>query len=234
MLKIILLMIFFLSSFYSQAQQNNFAGAGLIHSSPLGTFSDRMNNSFGGLIFWGEKINDNFQWRLKGEYFKTSQPNEEKLIVRAEAEFNNQKQQLTFPLKNIEMSFTLAGLAAEGDYRFFDAGFVNTEIVFGFGFYYWEHLRGGFSDSLFVDTTGAGNLMLVKNLEVPSLLQKDWSGGLTLGLNFNFFIADPVVLEIGANYKLIIAELWPALSLDIENVSGIQIVDLRAGVKYKF
>lgn len=234
MIKRIFLFLVLLFAFRINAQPKYFTGAGVIYGSPLGTFGDRVKGNFGATFFWGENISDDLSWRLKGEYFKTSKPNSEKLSVRVEADINNQTKQFTFPLNNIEMDFTLAGIAAEGDYKLLNAGFMNTELVFGFGFYYWEHLRGGFSDSLFVDTTGLGNFMLVKNLDVPKLFQKDWSGGLTLGLNFNFPIAEPVTIELSANYKLIIAELWPALSLDIENVSGIQMFDMRAGVKIDF
>lgn len=226
--------LFLLLSYSSLSAQNYFAGGGIIYCSPTGTLSNRVEGNFGGLIYWGEKISGKFNWRLKAEYFETSKPNSEKLSVRIESDINNQTKQFTFPLKNLQMKFSYAGLAAEGNYKFFDAGAFNAELVFGFGFYHWEHLRGGYSDSLFVDTTGAGNFLLVKKINLQPLAQKDWSGGLTLGLNFNLNLFEPIAIEFSGNYKLLIAELWPSLAIDLENVSGIQLFDLRAGVKYNF
>lgn len=226
--------LFLLLSYSSLSAQNYFAGGGILFGSPTGTLSNRVEGNFGGLIFWGEKISGNFSWRLKAEYFETSKPNSEILLMHVEAEISNQTKQFTFPLTNLQMKFSYAGFAAEGNYKFFDADIFNSELVFAFGFYHWEHLRGGFSDSLFVDTTGAGNFLLVKKINLQPLTQKDWSGGLTLGLNFNFNFFEPVIIEIGGSYKLLIAELWPSLAIDLENVSGIQFFDLRAGVKYNF
>jgi hypothetical protein len=45
-------------------------------------------------------------------------------------------------------------------------------------------------------------------------------------------VMDPVCLTVGADYRLIVTELWPALDLDMENVSGLQSVSFRAGIKF--
>jgi hypothetical protein len=131
------------------------------------------------------------------------------------------------------MELSVAGFTAEAKYKLFKEDFFETDINLGFGFYYWNYERGSFNDSLFVDTTGNGDLALVEVLDVPSLNQKDWSGGLNAGLDFNIKVFEPVWLNFSVNYKFIIAELWPTLALNMENVSGLQFVDFRAGINLR-
>ena len=141
--------------------------------------------------------------------------------------------QLTFILDNttivnpdlgpLETSTLVYNMAA--------AGTVPNNVVAGF--YYWNYDRGSYSDSLFADTTGRGDLVIIEIINVPALNQKDWSGGLNAGVDFNINIFEPVWLNLSANYKLIIAELWPTLDLNLENVSGLQFFDFRAGINLR-
>ena len=111
---------------------------------------------------------------------------------------------------------------------------LETNVHVGFGFYNWENSRGKYNDSLFVRSVVSGNLIKVADLAVPENRQTDWSGTLNLGCELNVKMINPVWLTLGADYKLIIGELWPSLDLDLENVSGMQFVSFRGGVRINF
>lgn len=224
------LIIFLLSVCFLQAQNSNWVfGANTNYNFPIAGFADRMEGNFGGLIYAGKQVSENWTWLGKLEYFKLSDVNKDQMFKIIKAELNNTINDYRFELPLLEMEFTTAGLSVDARYSVFKSAFFKADLNFGFGFYYWEYSRTGYRDSIFIDTTGAGDFLLAEFLNVPPLFQKDWSGGLTVGTDFYFILLDPLSLNLGINYKLIIAELWPALSLNLENVSGLQFIDLRAG-----
>lgn len=227
----ILFLILFISSAFSYAQNSAVIAAGTNYNLPVGSLSDRLKGNFGGWFYAGKQVNDNWTWVGKFEYFRLNEVNEEQMYKIVETNIGGTNEQIKFPLNNITMELTVVGLTAEAKYKIFKEDFVETNLNLGFGFYYWNYDRSGFSDSLFADTTGNGDLALVEILDVPPLNQKDWSGGINLGLDFDIYLFEPLWLNISANYKLIIAELWPTLSLNLENVSGLQFIDIRAGLK---
>ncbi len=210
-----------------------FIGANSNYNLPLAGLSDRMEGNFGGLIYAGKKTSDNWTWVGKVEYFKLADVNKDQMFKIVKSEVNDVISDYRFELPLLDMEFTAAGLSVEARYNLFNYTFIEADLNFGFGFYYWEYSRTGYKDSLFIDTTGAGDLLLAEYLNVPPLFQKDWSGGITIGTDFNLSLFDPLSLNFGINYKLIIAELWPALSLNLENVSGLQFLDLRVGFRVK-
>ena len=228
------LIIFLLSVCFLQAQNSNWViGANTNYNFPIAGFADRMEGNFGGLIYAGKQVSENWTWLGKLEYFKLSDVNKDQMFKIIKAEVNNTLNDYRFELPLLEMEFTTAGLSVEARYSVLKSVFIEADLNFGFGFYYWEYSRTGYSDSLTIDTTGNGDLQLVEFLEVPPFFQKDWSGGISIGTDFNIKLFDPLTLNFGVNYKLIIAELWPALSLNLENVSGLQFLDLRAGFRVK-
>ena len=105
-------------------------------------------------------------------------------------------QDLCFALPGIEMELQLAGFTAEAKYKLFKTDLFETDLNLGFGFYYWNYDRGNYTDSLFADTTGSGDLVVVDIINVPALNQKDWSGGLNAGLDFNINMFEPVWLNL--------------------------------------
>lgn len=228
------LIIYLLSVCFLQAQNSNWViGANTNYNLPIAKFADRMEGNLGGLIYAGKKTSDSWTWVGKFEYFKLTDVNKDQMFKIVKAEVNDVISDYRFELPLLEMEFTTAGLSVEARYNVFNSSFLEADLNFGFGFYYWEYSRTGYKDSLFIDTSGAGDLLLAEYLNVPPLFQKDWSGGINVGTDFNFIIFDPLSLNLGINYKLIIAELWPALSLNLENVSGLQFLDLRAGIRVK-
>ncbi len=229
----IIFSVMILFSALTFGQTKFIGGAGANYNLPIGSLADRINGNLGGWFYAGKQINENWTWVGKFEYFKLTDVNEEKMFKVIEVNFNNTNQNLTFALPGISMELTVAGFTAEAKYKFFKTDFFETDLNLGFGFYYWNYDRGNYSDSLFADTTGNGNLSVVDIINVPSLNQKDWSGGFNAGLDFNINVFEPVWLNLSVNYKLIIAELWPTLDLNLENVSGLQFVDFRAGINLR-
>lgn len=224
---------FILFSTLTFAQNKYIIGAGANYFLPVGSLADRMNGAFGGWIFAGKQINESWTWVGKLEYFKLTDVNEDKMFKVVETNFNNANQTVTFALPGISMELTVFGFTAEAKYKLLKTEFIETDLNLGFGFYNWNHDRGSYQDSLFIDTTGTGTFLLVDVINVPSLNQKDWSGGLNAGLDFNVNLFEPVWLNLSVNYKLIITELWPTLDLNLENISGLQFFDFRAGINLR-
>ncbi len=220
------------SSVYSQ---NKFlVGASANYNIPVGMLANRMEPAPGFLIYFGRQTSQDWTWIGKFEYFKLSEVNKDQMKKFVKSDVLGTINTFEFPLPKLKMDLTVAGLTAEAKYNFLNTDLVDANINLGFGFYFWEHFRSDYKDSLFVDTTGVGNLVLIEVLNVPSLRQKDWSGGINFGLDFIFTLFEPLSLNVSANYKIIIAELWPTLALNLENVSGLQFVDLRAGIRFDF
>lgn len=229
------IIIFFVLTFSSvHFAQNSFViGAGGNYNLPAGSLADRMKGNFGGYIYAGKQLSEKWTWVGKFEYFKLDEVNSDKMFKIVETDINGTRQQLKFDLPDINMELTVAGFTAEAKYNLLKSDIFETDLNMGFGFYYWNYDRGKYTDSLFADTSGSGSLSLVEVIDVPALNQKDWSGGLNFGLDFGLNIFEPLWLNLSVNYKLIIAELWPTLDVNLENVSGLQFFDLRAGINLR-
>lgn len=232
--KLFLSAVIIFTNFTLAQNQDWIVGANTNYNIPVAGLANRLEGNFGGLIYAGKKTDSKWTWLGKFEYFRLTDANKDKMFKIVKADINNNSNDYKFELPLLKMDLTVAGLSVEARYNLFSNEILETDLNFGFGFYYWEHFRSSYYDSLLVDTSGTGSTVLVELLDVPSLRQKDWSGGINLGVDFNIIVFDPVSLNFGVNYKLIIGELWPTLSLNLENVSGLQFIDLRAGFRVKF
>lgn len=201
---------------------------------PIGSLADRFKPTYGGSFTFGRAINKTVEWYAKAEYFKFEKVNEEKAIITRDLTFNDVKKTYTMPLPNLEMSLEVIGLSANVNFKVIDTDFFDGNITGGFGIFRWIGKRGAYYDSLMVDTTGNGDFTLGQVVGVPSIDQNDWSGGFNVGLDANIKITGPVWFNIAGNYKVVVGELWPSLSLDIENVSTFQMIEARAGIKIRF
>lgn len=199
---------------------------------PTGPLADRFNGTFGGSFLIGKQVSDNWTWLGKFEYFKLTDLNEDKLVRKVNYDYNNLTQTAEIPLSKLDMELIVAGLSVEARMKIISTNYFESDLNLGFGFLYWENKRGGYFDSLFVAPNDSTQI-LVDVLQVPSQSQMDWSGAINFGLNLSIKLFEPVWFSTSANYKLIIGELWPALSLDIENVSGMQLFDFRTGFQIR-
>jgi long-subunit fatty acid transport protein len=132
-------------------------------------------------------------------------------------------------LQDTTRELTSVGLSANADYNIMKSDYLNISLGFGFGLYRWESSLGSYHDSLYYRDE-SGTEMLVEILKIPSVKQVDWSGGFNAGVNVDLHVFGPLWLNLGANYKNIVGEMWAVLSLDMENVSTFQMFQTKAGL----
>jgi len=65
---------------------------------------------------------------------------------------------------------------------------------------------------------------------VPERRQEDWSWAFETGIGARVALGWGVGLEVRTMYRLIVGELWPALALRLESVSGMQSVLFTLGL----
>lgn len=210
------------------------AGAGPVFDLPIGTLHDRFRGAFGGMAYAGGEVSPQWTWIGKLEYVELGSLNTDALHKIVTLGQGSAKQQYSVPLPKLTMKLTATSLTAEAMLSLFRSGGLQSHAVLGFGFTHWVNTRGQYYDSLFVDSAAIGHFVKAQDLAVPSNRQEDWSGTLNLGFDVAVKMADPVWLVAGVDYKIILGELWQTLDLDLENVSGLQFVTLRAGVRAEF
>jgi hypothetical protein len=154
--------------------------------------------------------------------------NADALVLKRKKEIAGVERVFELPLTGLDVKVQAVGLLATGTVPVFQGEFVEADGSFGFGFYRWTSLRGAFRDTLTADSLGTPVRLAILN--VPQNRQQEWSGGIEVGTDLRVRAFEPVWLSLGVRYKLIIGELWPALALDMENVSGLQMFDVRLGV----
>lgn len=218
----------------TQAQSKFFFGAAPLYEQPLGGLNNRFKADIGATIFAGAKTSGDVSWLGSISFANFSKPNYDKLVKQVEVQSGLDKLIYQFPLSNLTMKLKTATLMAEANYEFFRNNLISTNLNVGFGFTNWTYSRERFADSLFAVIPGSTNPSKISKLDVPGNSQTDWSGTLKIGLNASITIAEPVEIFALVNYKIIIGELWPALALDIENVSGMQFLQIGLGVKTTF
>ena len=204
------------------------AGAGGAMYMPIGTLADRYQSTFGGNIYFGKEVSDSWSWVGKFEYFKFSKLNEDNLF-KSKYVMVKGAEILLPPLKDLKMDFEAFGLSANAGYKLYRNDLLSADLEFGFGIYRWFNKRSEYNAT--IDTSGTGKTY---KLNVPAKDEDDWSAGLNAGFGVDVQIYKPVSFYASANYKLIIGELWPALALDLENVSSLQIIEIKAGLRARF
>jgi len=210
------------------------AGAGAVYHMPVGTLHNRFASAVGGMLYVGQQTSANWTWVGKFEYVEFSALNSDKLYKTINLQEGGVTQQYQIPLNKLSMDLTVGGVTAEAILNLVRWSSIETNAHVGFGFYKWENVRGSYYDSLFVQSSVTGARVKAAVLAVPENRQTDWSGSLNLGADLSVKIAEPVWFTLGADYRLIVAELWPALDLDLENVAGLQSISLRGGIKVEF
>jgi hypothetical protein len=210
------------------------AGLSAVYTTPVGSLHNRFEGSPGGMAFIGKQISSDWTWIGKCEYFELTRINSSKLIKTVGIQEGGSARQYQVPLSKLSMKLKAVGLTAEAILNLLRLSSVETNVHVGFGFYYWDNYRSRYYDSLFVQSANSGSTIKVADLAVPENRQSDWSGSVNLGCDLDVKAVDPVWFTLGVDYKLIVGELWQALDLDMEGVSGMQCLSFRAGVRVHF
>lgn len=211
------------------AQEEAFiAGAGASMYIPIGTLADRYQSTVGGNVYFGREVSESWSWVGKFEYFKFTKLNGDNLYKSKHVMVKGADLLLP-PLNDLKMDFEAFGLSANAGYKVFANNFMQADLEFGFGIYRWYNKRSEYNAK--IDTSGTGKTY---NLNVPANDEDDWSAGLNLGLGIDVQVYKPVSFYAAANYKMIVGELWPALALDLENVSSLQMIELKVGLRARF
>lgn len=227
-----LLVLIFVSNF-SNAQNNIwYSGGDVSYYAPIGSLKDRFKPSLGYSAVFGKNTSKDWIWYGKVEYFNFDKVNYDRLNVKRKFTVDGSEKQLSFPLNKLKMNLEIIGLSANANVNYITSDFWETNVNFGFGIYKWIGNRRDFIDSL-VTRNSSDSLLLVDYIDVPEKQQSEWSGGFNIGAEAAIKLYGPVWFTLGAQYKIIIGELWPALKIDLENVSTFQIAELRAGIKLK-
>jgi len=98
-------------------------------------------------------------------------------------------------------------------------GAIQPFVTGGIGLYRWFALRGSYQ--------------LAEGF-VPERRQSDWSWGMNAGLGVTVRILSALSFSLNIRYQLIIGELWPALALQLENVSGMQMLENQLMLRWHF
>jgi len=216
-----------------QAQDNNLIiGLEGKYHLPIGSLSNRFNGGVGGTFYIGTQVSEKWTWAGKLEYYRLDDENRDKLFKKVEAEVDGKLTVFNIPLENLSLDLTVIGLSAEAKYNILRTDMFETDLNIGFGFFYWESERSEYKDEVSIKDAQDQDVTIA-NIDVPNLFQKDWSGALNLGLDFNVKLIEPVWFNANVNYRLLITELWPTLALDLENVSGLQFINVGSGVRIK-
>ena len=198
---------------------------------PIGGLADRFLPTLGGSLRIGIPTGTSARWSALVEYAKFDRLNNDALVIRRTVDVGGGERTFGFPIEGLDMKQEWIGVSADVRFQIVDAEFLRAHLGLSFGMFRWLGSRGAYSDSLFVDTTGAGTQDLIAVVKVPGLSQQDWSGGFSAGVDVEVPVVSPVTLWAGARYKLIAGELWPSLDLNLENVSAFQMIDVKIGLR---
>lgn len=231
------LKIFFiiqLLSIFCLAQSDNyFAGGGVSYLFPVGGLANRYKPTISGSIYFGKSVSEKWSWYGKVEYFKFDKENTDKLFLTRSLTVRGVTDKYKLSIPKLVMELSAVGITVNANYKLLSSDVTEGNLTIGFGVYNWKDDRGEYYDSLFY-TIPNDTTFLALYLNVPQKTLNDWSGGFNLGVDFSYQVFNPIWINISANYKAILGELWPTLSLDLENVSTFQMFDARAGIKINF
>jgi hypothetical protein len=223
-----------LISIYCFAQSDvYFAGGGVSYLMPIGSLAHRYKPTIGGSIYFGKSVSEKWSWYGKVEYFKFDKENTDKLFLTRSLTVRGVTNRYILPIPKLVMELSVVGITANANFKVLSSEVMEGNLTFGFGVYNWKDDRGEYYDSLYY-TIPNDTTFLALYLNVPQKTLNDWSGGFNLGVDFSYQVFNPIWLNVSANYKAILGELWPTLSLDLENISTFQMFDARAGIKINF
>ena len=173
---------------------------------PVGALNEWLLPAPGVGLCIGQRTEGSMLWEGVFEMVSFSEPNTKKLYYDA-----------------LDLKLKAYGAGVQMRYYILENAFpVEPFVCASAVLYRWQAERG----SMATDTAGT--------LVVPSLSQADWSMGFHAGVGVEFASLNGTFVSLQARYGVILGELWPALALRLEGVSGFQIVSISVGIRQEF
>lgn len=177
---------------------------------PLGSLKHWFKGSATSYAFaLGWKENEQWQYAINFKIIPFDEPN------KSELKYDDLSVKLEISVLTVESRYFLRTVPK----RF------NPFILWDIGLYRWFAERGSYLISEQENS---------EPVFVPGRNQNDWSWGFGLGGGANLILVQNFSLSFHLEYNLLIAELWPALALDLENVSGLQTLIANLGFIWYF
>jgi len=117
---------------------------------------------------------------------------------------------------NLQMKLSIHSVAGIYQYSLLNYKGLRCNLAGGFSLNQWNFTRAAFNYS---DSS--------QTVDLPYFERTDWSWGGQLGAGISYQPFRFVTLGISSRYHLVIAELWPALKVRLENVTGLQMLEYQ-------
>ncbi|MBC7187568.1 MAG: hypothetical protein H5U38_11085 [Calditrichaeota bacterium] len=121
--------------------------------------------------------------------------------------------------RDLELHFTSMSATVRGSHIITSWHSVHPFVGGGVGLHRWRSRRGAYQ---------------LVEVSVPAREQEEWSWAFEGSLGARIGVARRFCLVVETGYRLIVGELWPALALRLENVSGLQSVFCTLGLQIVF
>lgn len=223
--------VFLASDIYRS--QNLFIELSPYYQIPVGSLSDRFEPVISYSLTFGKEQKNSKILSFRFNYSDFNKTNDDVYTLKKKYDVSGTQQLYKVKINKYEMSMKVGSGSIEWGLPVLKQNSFSLYGFVGAGIYYWDFKRNAFKDSIFVkinDTTSA----FAEYINVPKLRQTEWSGGFNLGIKAYYDFLTNVGFMIGADYRVVIAELWPTLKINLENVSGFQTLEIKAGVIYRF
>jgi hypothetical protein len=203
--RLVLLFALIQPALFAQSNFTVSVGGHGVYALPVGALHDWFQPAPGLRVTAGQRVQNDLLWEG---------------VVEAVTFSNGNTDRLYYPSLDVTLKMYGAGLQLQY-YPIADAFAVQPYVNVAALVYRWQGTRGAYV----VDT--------VNVLRVPAQSQSDWSMGFVCGAGVEAEVIAGLSLTVAARYGVVLGELWPALALRLEGVSGFQIVECSLGLKYE-
>ncbi len=121
--------------------------------------------------------------------------------------------------RDLDLHFASSSATVRGSYVLASWRGVQVFAGGGVGLHHWRGRRGAYQ---------------LAEVFVPARDQEEWSWAFEGGIGAHMALAWRVSLMVETVYRLVVGELWPALALRLENVSGLQSFFCTLGLQIAF
>ena len=229
LLAIIILFVVFTNNY----SQNIFVETSIAYVAPVGSLSERFKPAYDFAITLGREQKNKKLISFKFDYINYYKVNKNIYKLKKVYDVSGSSQTYIINIKEYDMNMKIAAGSIEWGLPLVQMNNFATYTSIGAGIYYWDFNRAPFKDSIYVSVNDSVSAF-AEFIDVPKLRQTDWNGGFNLGLKSYYYFMPSFGIMICFDYRLIIAEMWPTLKINLENVSGFQTLETKIGLLYRF